>query len=93
MIDWAFRISAFTVVMLAFFGGIYFGEKTLREHPKTEFEIKKDLDKVNDFISQCSDQYKITIANSNYQVSCDAGYITVAPYVIESFKKASENKK
>ncbi|EGT3611232.1 TPA: hypothetical protein OUD07_003739 [Morganella morganii] len=53
----------------------------------TEYQIKRGLDKVNNFISKCENPYKITIADDNYRVSCDAGYVTVKPYVVEAFEK------
>lgn len=55
-----------------------------------EYEIKKGINKANNFIDKCSNQYKITIANNNYRISCDAGYIIVKPFVLEEFYKSKK---
>ncbi|CQQ96366.1 Uncharacterised protein [Yersinia enterocolitica] len=53
----------------------------------TDYQISKGLNRINNFIDKCGDEYKITIANNNYEISCDAGYIVVKPLILEEFKK------
>ncbi|HED3891525.1 TPA: hypothetical protein R4229_003959 [Morganella morganii] len=64
------------------------GAIMLGEEKPTEYQINKGLEKVNGFIEKCSEPYKVTIANSNYQFSCDAGYITVEPYIFNVFNES-----
>lgn len=54
--------------------------KNLFNNPEalTEYQISKGLNRINNFIDKCGDEYKI---------SCDAGYIVVKPLILEEFKK------
>lgn len=75
-----------TLVIVFFMIGIWVYDNMTHPEP-TEYQIKRGLDKVNNFISKCENPYKITIADDDYRVSCDAGYVTVKSYVVEAFEK------
>ncbi|MEX9225598.1 hypothetical protein AB7W86_20755 [Providencia rettgeri] len=74
-----------TVIVLIV--GFFFLKNEFASQEPTEYQINKGIEKINSFIDKCSEPYKVTIANSNYQLSCDVGYITVEPYVLEAFNK------
>ncbi|HDF2366285.1 TPA: hypothetical protein PC505_003944 [Morganella morganii] len=70
-----------------FWGWMFYSAKNGALTP-TEYQINKGLEKVNNFIDKCNEPYKITIANSYYQFSCDVGYIMVEPYILNVFNES-----
>ncbi|HAT5579010.1 hypothetical protein [Proteus mirabilis] len=87
-IAWILYVSS--VIFVLIIGYFAFLEvKDTFNNPEylTEYQISKGVNRINNFIDKCSDEYKITIANNNYKISCDAGYIFINPLILEEFKK------
>ncbi|MBC3997503.1 hypothetical protein H8R20_18115 [Morganella morganii] len=81
----------YDIIIPLLFSGVFFwffySAKNAALTP-TEYQINKGLEKVNNFIDKCNEPYKITIANSYYQFSCDAGYIMVESYILNAFNES-----
>lgn len=90
-ISWiVYALYASCMIFLLILGYFAFLEvKNTFNNPEllTEYEISKGVNRINNFIDKCGDEYKITIANNYYKISCDAGYIFVRPLILEEFKK------